>query len=112
MATMAAPTATAAAMGTTPHTKEDEPVDYFNLQCPIPYEEIHREALSELFFLIDGFLDYVFFCSSLFKIIFTYVLCVLKMWIIWRVTGELLFFCSKSSRLKLYSDENVSFTYI
>lgn len=28
-------------------TKPDEKVDYFDLPCPIPYEEIHREALSE-----------------------------------------------------------------
>lgn len=26
--------------------KEEEKVDYLNLPCPIPYEEIHREALS------------------------------------------------------------------
>jgi mitochondrial import receptor subunit TOM40 len=26
--------------------KEEEKVDYFNLPCPIPYEEIHREAFS------------------------------------------------------------------
>ncbi|KAJ0037680.1 hypothetical protein Pint_23257 [Pistacia integerrima] len=29
-------------------SKEDEKVDYFNLPCPIPYEEIHREALMSL----------------------------------------------------------------
>lgn len=27
--------------------KIDEKVDYLNLPCPIPYEEIHREALSQ-----------------------------------------------------------------
>lgn len=26
--------------------KPTEKVDYMNLPCPIPYEEIHREALS------------------------------------------------------------------
>jgi mitochondrial import receptor subunit TOM40 len=28
--------------------KEEEKVDYFNLPCPIPYEEIHREAFMSL----------------------------------------------------------------
>ena len=27
-------------------TKVDERVDYFNLPCPIPFEELHREAMS------------------------------------------------------------------
>ena len=30
-----------------PKTKEDEKVNYLDLPCPIPYEEIHREALSQ-----------------------------------------------------------------
>ncbi|GAB4849967.1 hypothetical protein Ancab_029267 [Ancistrocladus abbreviatus] len=29
-------------------SKPDEKVDYLNLPCPIPYEEIHREALMSL----------------------------------------------------------------
>ncbi|GMP78762.1 hypothetical protein CsSME_00034575 [Camellia sinensis var. sinensis] len=44
MATLVPPTATAP-----PHSKPTvvppEKVDYLNLPCPIPYEEIHREAL-------------------------------------------------------------------
>ncbi|VVA24085.1 PREDICTED: mitochondrial [Prunus dulcis] len=36
------------AADTTQKPKEDEKVDYFNLPCPIPYEEIHREALMSL----------------------------------------------------------------
>lgn len=28
------------------HSKADEKTDYMNLPCPIPYEELHREALS------------------------------------------------------------------
>lgn len=28
--------------------KENEKIDYFNLPCPIPYEEIHREAFMSL----------------------------------------------------------------
>ena len=28
-------------------SKVDEKVDYLNLPCPIPYEEVHREALSQ-----------------------------------------------------------------
>lgn len=30
----------------TAHTKAEEKTDYMNLPCPIPYEEIQREALS------------------------------------------------------------------
>lgn len=29
-----------------PAAAEESKVDYLNLPCPIPYEEIHREALS------------------------------------------------------------------
>lgn len=29
--------------------KVDEKVDYSNLPCPVPYEELHREALSSVF---------------------------------------------------------------
>ncbi|EOX99041.1 hypothetical protein QUC31_014847 [Theobroma cacao] len=32
----------------TAHTKHEEKTDYMNLPCPIPYEEIHREALMSL----------------------------------------------------------------
>lgn len=38
----------------TEKTKGDEKVDYFNLPCPIPYEEIHREALSQSLFLCSS----------------------------------------------------------
>nr|KJB31897.1 hypothetical protein B456_005G213300 [Gossypium raimondii] len=30
------------------HSKADEKTDYMNLPCPIPYEELHREALMSL----------------------------------------------------------------
>ncbi|MED6204493.1 hypothetical protein PIB30_009498 [Stylosanthes scabra] len=32
----------------TTDTKLDEKVDYFNLPCPIPFEELHREAMMSL----------------------------------------------------------------
>lgn len=34
------------AAGSSPAVAEPQKVDYMNLPCPIPYEEIHREALS------------------------------------------------------------------
>ena len=43
-------TATATAVPAPPKKTEDEKVDYLDLPCPIPYEEIHREALSKIFF--------------------------------------------------------------
>ena len=57
MAGLAPPTtATAAAAATAlpvpPKKTEDEKVDYLDLPCPIPYEEIHREAFSNSLFLI------------------------------------------------------------
>lgn len=30
----------------TAEAKKPEKVDYMDLPCPIPYEEIHREAMS------------------------------------------------------------------
>ena len=40
--------------GTVPNTntqnKVEEKVDYMNLPCPIPFEEVHREALSKLLY--------------------------------------------------------------
>lgn len=35
------------AVGPPAQEKEEEKVDYMDLPCPIPYEEIHREALSK-----------------------------------------------------------------
>ncbi|XWS63269.1 hypothetical protein CRYUN_Cryun06bG0080700 [Craigia yunnanensis] len=32
----------------TAHTKAEEKTDYMNLPCPIPFEELHREALMSL----------------------------------------------------------------
>lgn len=46
MATLVPPATAASPVGTKPTVIEPEKVDYFNLPCPIPYEEIHREALS------------------------------------------------------------------
>ncbi|OIV94133.1 hypothetical protein TanjilG_31558 [Lupinus angustifolius] len=43
MATMVPPIPT-----TEDHNKVDEKVDYFNLPCPIPFEELHREAMMSL----------------------------------------------------------------
>lgn len=42
-------TAKAAAAAAAPAAEQAAPekVDYLNLPCPIPYEEIHREAMSE-----------------------------------------------------------------
>ncbi|CAA3022329.1 mitochondrial import receptor subunit TOM40-1-like [Olea europaea subsp. europaea] len=36
------------AAGSSPSVAEPQKVDYMNLPCPIPYEEIHREALMSL----------------------------------------------------------------
>lgn len=47
MAALVPPPPPTTAADTTQKPKEDEKVDYFNLPCPIPYEEIHREALSQ-----------------------------------------------------------------
>ncbi|KAA8550486.1 hypothetical protein F0562_002170 [Nyssa sinensis] len=47
MATLVPPTATTPA-ASKPTVIEPEKVDYLNLPCPIPYEEIHREALMSL----------------------------------------------------------------
>ncbi|KAF3457385.1 hypothetical protein FNV43_RR02042 [Rhamnella rubrinervis] len=41
-------TATATAFPAPPKKTEDEKVNYLDLPCPIPYEEIHREALMSL----------------------------------------------------------------
>ncbi|KAG7029071.1 Mitochondrial import receptor subunit TOM40-1 [Cucurbita argyrosperma subsp. argyrosperma] len=46
--TTAAAAATATALPVPPKKTEDEKVDYLNLPCPIPYEEIHREAFMSL----------------------------------------------------------------
>lgn len=50
MATLIPPSpATAAATppaGPSSAASEPQKTDYLNLPCPIPYEEIHREALS------------------------------------------------------------------
>ena len=48
--TTAAAAATATALPVPPKKTEDEKVDYLNLPCPIPYEEIHREAFSKFLF--------------------------------------------------------------
>ncbi|KAF5930683.1 hypothetical protein HYC85_031556 [Camellia sinensis] len=47
MATLVPPTATAPPPSK-PTVVPPEKVDYLNLPCPIPYEEIHREALMSL----------------------------------------------------------------
>lgn len=46
---MAATTAKTDTLSTPPEEKVVERVDYLNLPCPIPYEEIHREALSKCY---------------------------------------------------------------
>ncbi|CAA3029758.1 mitochondrial import receptor subunit TOM40-1-like [Olea europaea subsp. europaea] len=51
MATLINPPTTATAppaAGSSPAAAEAQKVDYMNLPCPIPYEEIHREALMSL----------------------------------------------------------------
>ncbi|XVF01732.1 hypothetical protein REPUB_Repub04eG0114100 [Reevesia pubescens] len=42
------PTTVPADASKTAHTKTPEKTDYMNLPCPIPFEEIHREALMSL----------------------------------------------------------------
>lgn len=55
MATIAPPVPPAAA-DTSAQKKVEEKVDYLNLSSPIPYEEVHREALSQsLSFLLCYF---------------------------------------------------------
>lgn len=44
---MAATTVKTEPQGHPPEEKVVERVDYLSLPCPIPYEEIHREALSK-----------------------------------------------------------------
>lgn len=39
-------TAIPAEASKTAHTKAEEKTDYMNLPCPIPFEELQREALS------------------------------------------------------------------
>lgn len=46
MATMVPPTPAT-------ENKVDEKVDYFDLPCPIPFEELHREAMSTSPFFIS-----------------------------------------------------------
>lgn len=49
MATVVPPPAATAPIeptGSTPTAIEPEKTDYLDLPCPIPYEEIHREAFS------------------------------------------------------------------
>lgn len=46
MAGLVPPGTTVKPDASTAKPKEEEKVDYMNLPCPIPYEEIHREALS------------------------------------------------------------------
>lgn len=50
MATIAPPIPVPAAADTSTKIKVEEKVDYLNLPCPIPYEEVHREALSQSLF--------------------------------------------------------------
>ncbi|KDO69938.1 hypothetical protein CISIN_1g0215281mg, partial [Citrus sinensis] len=45
MAGLVPPGTTVKPDASTAKPKEEEKVDYMNLPCPIPYEEIHREAL-------------------------------------------------------------------
>lgn len=64
----------------TPKPKEEEKVDYMNLPCPIPYEEIHREALSlypTYFFLLTIMLEISinFVLFFLFFILFIEIYC-------------------------------------
>jgi len=53
MATMVPPIPTA------DDKKVDQKVDYSNLPCPIPFEELHREAMSLFSFSLNLF--YFFF---------------------------------------------------
>lgn len=48
-----------AAPDTTQKPKENERADYLNLPCPIPYDEISREAYSESLFHFVKVSDYM-----------------------------------------------------
>lgn len=52
-------TAPAPAPDTTQKPKENERADYLNLPCPIPYDEISREAYSESLFHFVKVSDYM-----------------------------------------------------
>lgn len=73
--------ATATAIPDAKKKDEVEKVDYCNLPCPIPYEEIHREALSECsFFLRKKKIPFsLFLCSSLLFCFIGYLLILHKM---------------------------------
>ncbi|GLT77975.1 hypothetical protein SLA2020_495270 [Shorea laevis] len=47
--------------------KEEEKVNYLNLPCPIPYEEIHREALSLSLFLPVSLSSILFFAFAVLR---------------------------------------------
>lgn len=47
--------------------KEEEKVNYLNLPCPIPYEEIHREALSLSLFLLVSLSSILFFAFAVLR---------------------------------------------
>lgn len=53
--------------------KPTEKVDYMNLPCPIPYEEIHREAIS---LSSPSPLIRCLFLILLFDLVLIYDLCV------------------------------------
>lgn len=46
MATPVPPATADSPAGSKPTVIEPEKVDYFNLPCPVPYEEINREVIS------------------------------------------------------------------
>ena len=49
--------------------KMPEKVDYLNLPCPVPFEEIQREALSEILHLL------FFICFRIFVVILMVRVC-------------------------------------
>lgn len=65
MATMVPPTPAT-------ENKVDEKVDYFDLPCPIPFEELHREAMSTSPFFIS-FQYFSFFVNLNVRFLFGFV---------------------------------------
>lgn len=60
MADLVPPLVTAQIDGKQP--KVDEKVDYSNLPCPVPYDELHREAYSSVSLI--HFSPSAFYCPS------------------------------------------------
>lgn len=86
MAGLVPPGTTVKPDASTAKPKEEEKVDYMNLPCPIPYEEIHREALSlYLYHLYSYFTRHYNNSTELYVIFFSCFVCLLSLILFLRV---------------------------